>query len=196
MDNYRKYQVIRYFNSAVIVLGGKREKKNTICQVRIRSVTTLFRPLIVLILFPQLRRWSGWRRCAPIRWCQAHTRPPSAGGANSPTWGACSSPGSGGRRRARSSSRRLQVRTLPPAHISDSRLMSRRLHLATVALMNGSTEEQLAIEGLCRWSSIYDYGYVRLVKHRQASGQLLLLLLLFFDHRTTEPLCLVHIERV
>lgn len=60
----------------------------------------------------QLRRWRGWQPCALIRWFQAHTRLPFGGGANLPPWDVCSNPGNGGRRRVKSSSRLLQVRTV------------------------------------------------------------------------------------
>lgn len=104
----------------------------------------------------QLRKWRGWQQCALIRWSPAHTRLPSAGGANSPPWDVCLNPGNGGRRRVTSSSRPLLVRTkilkhntsisvqLPPALPPCGNLLHSHLrlwinvsllHLATVALI-------------------------------------------------------------
>lgn len=66
-----------------------------------------------LVVVFQRRKWRGWQRCALIRWSRARTRLPFGGAASSPRWDVCSNPGNGGRRRARSSSRPLPVRTEP-----------------------------------------------------------------------------------
>lgn len=64
----------------------------------------------------QRRRWSGSRRCAPIRWFPAHTHLPSGDEASLQRWAVCSSPGNGGRRKVRSSSRPQLVRNPTGTH--------------------------------------------------------------------------------
>lgn len=60
----------------------------------------------------KLRKWKGWRPCALTRWSQVRTPRPSGGGVSLPTWEGFSSLGNGGRRKAKSSSTRQQVRRL------------------------------------------------------------------------------------
>ena len=84
------------------------------CTVHINfplSPLPLTRPFFCILhcLAQQLRKWRGWRPCAPSHWFPAPTVHPSDAEASSPLWGGCWSPGSGGRRRVRSSSRLLPV---------------------------------------------------------------------------------------
>lgn len=76
------------------------------------SFLVILLPLFYLLCFfflVQRRRWSGWLPCVPSPSCPAHTRRRFAAGASSPRSDGFLSPGSGGRRRARSSSRPQQV---------------------------------------------------------------------------------------
>ncbi len=64
----------------------------------------------VCVVCVQQRVPSVWRRCAPIRWFPGRTRLRYADAASWPVWDDSSNRGNGERKRATSSSRRLQVR--------------------------------------------------------------------------------------
>lgn len=77
------------------------------------------------------------------------------------------------------------------AHTSCRRQLSPPLHIATVALMNGSSDccaaEWGVIQRQQQRSTVYDYSYLRLVRHQEASGQLLPLLLHQPAHQLIQP---------
>lgn len=108
-------------------------------------------PAVVVVF--QRRKWNGWLQCAPIRWCQARIRPPFGGAASSPHWDVCSNHGNGGRRRARSSSRRLLVKMEPntrththtPIHPSSSCITHTGDKCLPVAPTNSCPDEAAAV---------------------------------------------------
>ncbi len=87
-----------------------RFDQSTFCSSYARFYRVTNVPCVCCVVCVQQRVPSVWRRCDPIRWFPGRTRLRYADAASWPVWDDSSNRGNGERKRATSSSRRLQVR--------------------------------------------------------------------------------------